>query len=127
MCPRLCLWGRFESLFSLCVPQCPRMFAMIAFELLAHPEQRAIDRGAVVPGQFDDPGLDDETAEFDEMPRPLAALDLPCAHVMSRPCRLMAVARRPVAPEHRQRRGQVPVHFAAAVPERTRPRAWPMA
>lgn len=27
MCPRLCLWVRFESLFSLSVPQCSRMFS----------------------------------------------------------------------------------------------------
>ena len=74
------------------------MLVLIASELVAHPEQRAIDRGAVVAGQFDNPGLDDKTAEFDEKPRPLTALDLPLAHVTSRPCRLMAVACRPVAP-----------------------------
>src|SRR5215475_5852122 len=28
---------RFESLFSLCVPQCPGVFALIAFELVGHP------------------------------------------------------------------------------------------
>ena len=80
--------------------------ALIAFELVAHPEQRAIDLGAVVTGQFDDPGLDDQTAEFDEVPRPLAAIDLPSAHVIPRPCRLMAVAGRPVALERPQRHGQ---------------------
>ena len=53
MCPRLCLWVSFESLFSLCVPQGARMFVLVAFELVAHPEQRAIDRGAIVAGQFD--------------------------------------------------------------------------
>src|SRR6201993_1180131 len=60
------------------------------------------------------------------MPRALAALDLPRAHAMSRPCRLMAVACRPVAPECCQCRGQLPVYFAAPDPERTRTRAWPM-
>ena len=53
------------------------------------------------PVKFDEPGFDDEAAEFDEVPRALAALDLPRAHVMSRPCGLMTVARRPVALEGR--------------------------
>ena len=73
------------------------MFALIALELVGHPEQRAVDDGAIVAGQVHDPGLDDEAAEFDQMPRALAALDLPGAHVMPRPRRLMPVARRPVA------------------------------
>src|SRR6185437_15118848 len=113
------VWVCFESLFSRCFPQCPRMLMLIAFEPIAHPEQRAIDRGPVVASQFDNPGLDDETAEFDEMPRALAALDLPRAHVMPRPCRQ-------IAPARRQCRGQFPVHFASPVPERTRLRAWTM-
>jgi hypothetical protein len=41
------------------------------------------------------------------VPRALAALDLPSAHVMPRPCRLMPVARGSVAPERRQRRAQL--------------------
>ena len=58
------------------------MFALIAFEPVGHPKQRAEDRGAVVTGQVDDSGFNDQAAEFDEMTRPLATLDLPCAHVM---------------------------------------------
>jgi hypothetical protein len=34
------------------------LFALLAFELLAHPEQGAIDPSAVT-GQFDDPGLNE--------------------------------------------------------------------
>src|SRR5262249_45939821 len=95
-----------KRLLSLCGPQRPRLFALITLELVGHPKQRAEDRGAVIASQIDDTGFDDEAAEFDEMPRALAAPDLPRAHVMSRPCCLMAVARRPVAPERRQRRAQ---------------------
>ena len=51
--------------------------------------------------------------EFDEMPRPLAALDLPRAHVMSRPCRLMPVASRPVAPERYRLSPQAQALWAA--------------
>jgi hypothetical protein len=41
------------------------MFALIVFELVAHPEQRAIYRGAVVAGQVYDTRFNDEAAEFD--------------------------------------------------------------
>ena len=101
------------------------MFALIAFELVCHPEQRAEDDGAIIAGQVHDPGLDDEAAQFDQVPRALAALDLPCAHIMPRPCCLLTVARRPIAPERRQCGAQLPVQFAAPGSERTRLRAWP--
>jgi hypothetical protein len=45
-------------------------------ELVGHPEQRAKDGGAIIAGQVHDTSLDDEAAEFNEMPRALAALDL---------------------------------------------------
>src|SRR6516162_8513456 len=69
---------------------CP--FALVAFELVSAPEQRAEDRGAVVAGEVHDTCFDDETAQFDEVPRALAALDLPRAHVMPRPSGLMPIA-----------------------------------
>src|SRR5436190_19392736 len=102
------------------------MFAPIALQLVGHPEQRAENGDAVVAGQLHDTGFDDKAAEFDEMPRALAALDLPRAHLMSRPCGLMPVARRSVAQERRPCCGQFLVHFAATGFEKTRPRAWPM-
>jgi hypothetical protein len=102
------------------------MFVLIAFELVSHPEQRTENGGAIIAGQIDDPGFDDKATAFDQMPRALAALDLPRAHVMPRSCHLMAVAGRPVAPERRQRHGQVPEQIAATGLERTRPRAWTM-
>jgi len=102
------------------------MFALIALKLVSHPEQRAVDGGAIIAGQFHDTGFDDEAAQFDEVPRALAALDLPGAYVIPRPCCLIPVACCPVAPECRQRRGQLSVQIAATGFERTRPRAWPM-
>jgi len=102
------------------------MFAVFAVELFGHPDHRAVDHGAVVAGQVHDARLDDEAAEFDQMPRSLAALDLPCPHVMPRPLCLMPVARRPVALERRQCRGQMPEQIAATGPERTQRRASPM-
>ena len=103
----MCCRVRLERLLPLCGPKRSRPFALIAFELVYHPEQRAEDRGAVVTGQIYDPSFDEETAQFDEVPRALAALDLPSAHVMPRPCRLMPVARGSVAPQRRQRRAQL--------------------
>lgn len=116
---------RLERLLPLCDPQRSRLLALFALELVGHPEQRAVDHGTVVAGQVHDAGFHDEAAEFDQMPRSLAALDLPCAHVMSCPCDLIPVARRSVAPERHPRCGQQPVQFAAPVLERTRPRALP--
>lgn len=91
-------------LSQLC-PDITSTLAVLAFELVCHPEQRAVDPGAVVGGQVHDARLDDEAPEFDQMPRSPAALHLPCAHVMSRSLCLMPVARRPVAFERRQCRG----------------------
>lgn len=86
-----------ERLLPLSGPQLSRMFATLAVELFGHPKQRAVDHDAVVAGQVHDARLDDEAADFDQKARSLAAFDLPCAHVMPRPRRLMPVARRPVA------------------------------
>ncbi|ABQ38286.1 hypothetical protein BBta_6371 [Bradyrhizobium sp. BTAi1] len=99
---------------------------MIAFELVCHPKQRAKDGSAIIAGQVDESSFHDEPAEFDQMPRALAALDLPCAHIMPSPCCLATVARRPVSPERRQCCAQLPVQFAAPGPERTRPHVLPM-
>ena len=115
-----------ERLISLFGPERPRPFALIALELVGHPEQCAVDHDAVIAGEIHDPSLDHETAEFDKVARALAAIDLPCAHVMPRPCGLMPVALRLVAPERRRHRGHLPMQFAATLPERTRPRVSPM-
>ena len=120
----LCVSGaQLERLLPPCGPQAADPFVLIALELVGHPEQRAEDDGAIIAGQVHDASFHDEAAEFDEVPRPLAALDLPCAHVMSRPCGLIPVARCQVAPERRQCGAQLPVQFAAPGSERTRPRA----
>jgi hypothetical protein len=73
-----------ESCLSQLCPERPCAFTLLAFELVGHPEQRTVDHGAIIAGQVYDPGLNDEAAEFDQMPRPLATLDLPGAHVMPR-------------------------------------------
>lgn len=91
----------FECLFPLYSPQRPRVSPFVALELVGHPYQRTEDDGSVVAGEINDAGFDDETAEFDQMPRALAALDLPPSHIMSRPRCLMPVACRPVALERR--------------------------
>jgi len=123
---RACWTFRPERFFPLSGPQLPRPFAVFALELVRHPEQRAVDDGAIIASEFDNACLDDEAAEFNQVPCALAALDLPGAHVMTRLRCLMPVARRPVAVERRQRRGQVPMQFAVSGFERTRPRASPM-
>src|SRR5204863_9448101 len=101
-----------ECLLSLYGPERSGPFALIAFELVCHPEQRAEDGGAIIAGQVHHTSFDDEAAQFNQVPRALAALDLPCAHIMPRPCCLLTVARRLAALERRQCGAQLPVQFA---------------
>lgn len=103
---RTCWLFRYERLFPLFGPQFSRPFTVLAFELVGDPDHRAVDHGAVVTSEFGNTRLDDEATELDEMPRSLAAFDLPRAHVMPRLCCPMAIARRPIAFERRQCRGQ---------------------
>ena len=42
---------RLERLLPLCGPERSRLFALIAFELVCHPEQRAEDDGAIIASQ----------------------------------------------------------------------------
>ena len=81
ICSPVCRRVRFKRLLPFCGPKRSRMFALIAFELVGAPKQRAVDYGTIVTGQIDEAGLNHEAAEFDEMTRALAALDLPCAHL----------------------------------------------
>lgn len=95
----------FERPLSLRGPQRSCMFAVLALELIGHPDECTVNDDTVIAGQVHDSSFDDESAEFDQMPRTLAALDLPGAHIMSRPRRLMPLVFGPAAPESRQRRG----------------------
>ena len=52
------------------------MFALITFEPVGHPEQRAEEDGAIIAGQIYYTGFNNEAAQFDQVPRALAALDL---------------------------------------------------
>ena len=51
---RICRPFQSECLLSLCGPERSRLFALIAFELVGHPEQRAEDDGAIIAGQVHD-------------------------------------------------------------------------
>lgn len=77
---RVCGVFRLERLFPFCGPQFPRSFAVLALELFGYPDQCAVDGGAIIADQVHDPRLDDKTAEFDQIPRALAALDLVTAN-----------------------------------------------
>ena len=78
---------RHERPLPLFGPQLVGIFALVALELIGHPKQRAKDGGAIIAGQLHDASLDDEAAEFDQVPRALAALDLP----LRISCRALAV------------------------------------
>lgn len=78
----------FERPFPLAPPQRDDLIAMLAVHLLHEPEQRPVDRSAVVINEHIESGLDDEPAKFDEPARPLAALHDPVPHISPRPPRL---------------------------------------
>ena len=44
------LLGPLECLLSLCGPQLAGLFALVALELIGHPEQCAQDGGAIIAG-----------------------------------------------------------------------------
>ena len=56
-CSLVCCRVRLERLFPLCGPQRSRLFALIAFELISHPEQGTEDGGTIIAGRVDDLGL----------------------------------------------------------------------
>lgn len=74
---RACRTLHLERLSPLFGPKFSRPFSVLAVELVGHPDHRPVDHGAVVAGQIHDARLDDESAEFDQVPGALATLDLP--------------------------------------------------
>jgi hypothetical protein len=67
---------RVERLLPVRSTQRLGMFALVAFELLSHPEQRTEMVGRIIAGLVNDPGFDDEAAEFEEVPRASSKLVL---------------------------------------------------
>ena len=74
------------------------MIAFFALQLARDRQERAIERGAIIAGQFDQPSLHDQATQFDQMPRAFPALDDPIAHVCSCLPGLKPMRRRPRAP-----------------------------
>lgn len=91
----------------------------MALELLGDPKHRSVNDGAIVIGQINDAGLEDETAEFDQMSGALAALDLPRAHVIASQGRLLSIAGCPVALERRAGCAEMPEQHAGAGSRKT--------
>lgn len=102
------------------------MLAVMALQFGGDPKQRAIDGGAIVVGQINDPCLDDEATEFDQMSGTLTSLDLPRAHVIASQSRLPAIASRPVALERREGCAEIPDQFVGTGSRKTSLHAWPM-
>jgi hypothetical protein len=75
---------RLEGLPASLLPYRQRLFAIFAAELLGDGKEGAVERGAIVGGEFDEPSLDDEAAQFDQMTRACAPFERPVAHVGSR-------------------------------------------
>lgn len=104
-------------------PERPRLSALLASEFVRHPKHRAIDDGAIIIGELDDACLDDETAEFDQVSRAFAALDLPGAHVIASQSRLPAIVSYPVVLERREGCGEMLEQLAGTGFRKTSPHA----
>ena len=83
-------------------PQYGALLMPLALEQIGEFEKRAVEQSAIVIGQFDQPGFDDEPAEFDQVTGPLAALHDPVSCVVTgdgvlkpMPCRRRPLGREP--------------------------------
>ena len=114
---------RVERRFPLFGPYRQCFVAFVAPEFVCHPDERAENDGAVVVRQVNNARLDDETTKLDQMLCPLTPLDLPVSHIMPRPLRLMAIARRPIAPDRSLHHRHLQVEIGMVCSETTPPRA----
>src|SRR3546814_12753704 len=73
-------------------PSHERFLALFAAQHDRGREERAIEHGAVIIGEIDQPGFDDEPAKLNELTRAFAALHLPFPRVMPRSFRQYPVA-----------------------------------
>jgi len=109
-------------------PQRELVPGLVGAQFCRRLDQQPEDCGAIIVGQFDKARLGDKPAQFDQLPRALAALHLPGPRVMPRllQCQAMAGAGRAalLIARCRQRAGQSPVRPARQ--KRTRRRVCAM-
>ena len=63
-------------------PQRERFLAILAPQRRSTSDQEAENHGSVIVGQLDQPGLCDQSAQFDQLPRSLTPRHLPRPRVM---------------------------------------------
>ncbi len=75
---------------------------LVALEQIGKFEEGAVEQRAIVVGKLDQPGFDDEPAEFDQVTGPFAALHDPVAGIVTgdgvlkpMPCRRRPLGREP--------------------------------
>ena len=69
--------GHVKTPFALPLPACKRGVAVGSTQGVSNHEERTVDGGPIVVSQIDNARFDDKPAKLDEMPRPLAACNLP--------------------------------------------------
>src|SRR3546814_9308570 len=75
---------RLERTLPSPLPQRGGMVALVALQLVGHPQEGAVEQRAIIIGEFDQLGFDNEPSQLNELARALAALDLPFACARSR-------------------------------------------
>ena len=73
-----------ERAVSAASPEQQRSLAVFAPEPVRDREESPVEHRAIVARQIDEPGLGDETAEFDQLPRPVAPVHDPGSRVIPR-------------------------------------------
>ncbi len=73
-------------------PQRQMLLAVLTAELCCSFDEQAEDRRTIVVGQLNKPGLGNQAAKLDQLPRPLPSFHLPLARVSARACRHQAEA-----------------------------------
>lgn len=64
-------------------PKRQLLLLVFALQLRRSFDQQPKDNGPIVIDQLDDPGLHDQPAKLDQMPRPLSPFHLPVSPIMT--------------------------------------------
>lgn len=102
--------GRDVGLERALAPPLPQHGGMISLftpQFVGHPKEGAEEHGTVVVGEIDESRLHSQAAEFDQMARPFASLDLPIVHAGSRLRQFKPMPHGYQAPRHSLRRDHV--------------------
>src|SRR3546814_17667034 len=90
------------------------MVALVALQLVGNPQEGAVEQRAIIIGEFDQLGFDNEPSQLNELARALAALDLPFACARSSLHCFKPIPHDSKEPCHSPRRDQLALQLCVA-------------